>query len=85
MRRCEGSWPWKALAAIPGALTPSHSVLSLPLLLLLLLALSPASHTLSFQALVRLLNSVLFCGFEFDFGRSAVVFYVQVSLDHSNP
>lgn len=38
---------------------PPYIVFSL---FLLLLVLCPAPHTLSFQALVRLLNSVLFCG-----------------------
>lgn len=38
---------------------PTHSLFSL----VLLLALSPAPHTLSFQALVRLPNSLLLCGF----------------------
>lgn len=64
---------------------PTHCV---SLRLLLLLALSPAPHTLSFQALVRLLNCLLFVDcFEFIlvFGDSVVVFYVQVSLGHSDP
>lgn len=30
VRRCEGSWPWKALAAILGTLTPSHSLCVFP-------------------------------------------------------
>lgn len=72
-----------SMAAIPGA--PHPLILCFPSSLLLLLALSPAPHTLSFQALVRLLNSLLWICFEFIFGGSVVVFYVQVSLDHSNP
>lgn len=81
--RCKGFWQWKALEAVLGAITPSRLPFSL---FLFLLALSPAPHTLSFQALVRLLNCFVFwiC-FECIFGGSIVVFYVKVSLAQGIP